>query len=313
MARAPAIRASKHTQQTDASMAVSPNNEPMTVTLGADVLFQYRRFSLYNSPYVSHDRGCAIDLYPGSETDTSDDEGVPSPVAGEVLDVRTVRAPPRPYAAEHDYLVLVDTGSHVARLLHVEPAVEPGDVVEVGDPLGDLVRAGFFAPWVPNHIHLGFRPREANHYRASGSVPLDVDVEIQPVEWDGTGTVLETGETWARLDEPAHPAPGEVFVGLESDGSVLDGGFPHYDWGGLLGEGTDAEIAGTRVGTVSGRDVRWRDCTVRANGQAVTGIALFCAQDGFGIKLVGEGVPFTTGEEVTVEIEANERLSDRVR
>jgi len=288
----------------------------MVVSLGSDLLAQYRRFSLYNSPFVAHDRGCAVDLYP-------DGDRAPSPVAGEVLDSREVRAPPKPYAAEHDHLLLVDTGEYVARLLHVDPGVEPGDSVAVGDPLGDLVRAGFFSPWVPNHIHLGFRPPDANPYRASGSLPISVDVDVRPLPWDGTGTVVETGETWARLDAPAHPTPGDGFVGLDGGGAVLDGGFPHYDGGGLLGRpvdtvtgdgrtdsdgGTDrgsrdAAVAGTAVGTATGRTVTWHDCTVRANGRPVTGLALFCARDGFGVKLVGETVDLVVGESVTVSVE----------
>ena len=129
----------------------------MAVTLDRDLLSRYRRFTLYNSPFAAHDRGCAVDLYPDPETGVA-----VSPVAGEVLEVRQVRAPPKPYAAEHDYLLLIDTGEHVARLLHVDPAVETGERVAVGDPLVGLVRTGFFAPWVPNHIHLGFRTRGAN-------------------------------------------------------------------------------------------------------------------------------------------------------
>lgn len=252
----------------------------MTVTLDSDTLFQYRRFTLYNSPYVAHDTGAAIDLYPEAGT-------APSPVAGEVIDTRTVDAPPKPYAEAHDYLILVDTGPHVARLLHVEPTVEAGDQVEVGDTLGTLVRAGFFAPWVPNHIHLGFRDHDANPYRASGSLRLTADVNPTPLSWDGTGAVLETGETWARLDSPAHPDPGSAFVGLESDGGVLDGGFPHYERGGLLGDGERAVFAGTEVGTVSDRTVTWDDVTVEANGEPIRGVALYCARDSFGIKLVG--------------------------
>lgn len=263
------------------------------------MLFQYRRFSLYNSPFVAHDRGCAIDLYPSGET-------APSPVSGTVVDTRKVRAPPKPYADQFDYLILVDTGSHIARLLHVKPTVEPGDSVAIGESIGTLIRAGFFAPWVANHIHLGFRPHEANPYRASGSIPLDVDTEVRPLSWDGTGTVIETGETWAKLDGSTHPAPGEAFVGLESGGGVLDGGFPHYNQGGLLAGGTDVKIAGTQVGTLcessDTRTVRWFDCDVRVNGTAVTGIALFCARDQFGIKLVGEH-DVVPGERVTVTIE----------
>jgi len=234
----------------------------MAVPLPAGVLSQYERFSLYNSPYVAHDRGCAIDLYPGAETETG---RAPSPVAGEVLDTRTVEAPPKPYAAAQDHLILVDCGKYIARTLHVDPAVEPGDRVAVGDSLGKLVRAGFFAPWVSNHIHLGFRKREANPYRASGSLPIVPEISIEALAWDGSGTVTETGGTYAILDGPAHPDPG-TFAGISgsfvpastaeetTEGGraeevsatsdrpdatdihpvVLDGGLPHYDGGGAL-------------------------------------------------------------------------------
>jgi hypothetical protein len=267
----------------------------MAVTIGADNLQQYYRFSLYNSPYVAHDEGCAIDLYP-------DGDLALSPVAGEIIETRTVQAPPKPYAVAHDHLILIDTGEYVARTLHVNPDVEAGESVTIGDPLGTLVRVGFFAPWVPNHIHLGFRPHEANHYRASGSLPISVDVSLQAVSWDGTGTVVENGETWAHLDAPGHPDPG-TFAGLASGDGVLDGGFPHYDYGGVLQGGTRAEITGIPVGTVSDRTVTWHDYTVFANDQLLTGIALFCARDQFGIKLVGRDLDLSSGEDVTVRID----------
>jgi hypothetical protein len=270
------------------------------VVVSASVLDRYRRFSLYNSPFPAHDRGFAIDLYPHGGR-------APSPVAGTVRDTKTVRAPPKPYAAEHDHLIVVDTGDRLARILHVDPAVEPGDEIERGDDLGALVRAGFFAPWVPNHVHLGFREHGADPYRASGSLPIDVTVAVEGLPWDGTGTVVEAGDTWARLDAPAHPAPGERFVGLASGDGVLDGGLPHYDGGGLLfgGDGANAEVTGVLVGAVDGRDVTWRDCRVLANGEPVTGLALFCGKDAFGAKLVGEGIGLDPGDDVTVAIETD--------
>lgn len=271
----------------------------MAVTLGPDVLFEFRRFTLYNSPFVAHDEGCAIDLYP-------DGPVCPSPVAGEVVDIREVRAPPKPYAAEHDVLVLVDTGEHVARLLHVDPDVAVGETLSVGDPLGSLVRAGFFAPWVPNHVHLGFRPPDADPYRASGSVRLEAEVPTRALAWDGTGTVRETGETWARLDRPAHPDPGELFVGLAAGGGVLDGGVPHYQHGGVLwrsDRSTDrVTLAGAPVGTVSGRTVRWHDRRVLVDGRPVTGLALYCARDRFGVKIVGDALELAVGDEVRVTV-----------
>src|SRR6056297_644201 len=234
----------------------------MAVTLPEEVLVRYRRFSLYNSPFDAHDRGCAIDLYP-----PADDPVAPSPVAGEVVDTRTVRAPPKPYAAEYDHLIVVDTGDRIARILHVDPGVEPGEQIAVGDPLGELVRAGFFAPWVPNHIHLGFRPADANPYRAAGSLRVEPAVGVEPLAWDGTGRVVERGETFVVLDEPAHPAPGERFVRMATGGidgddrplGVLDGGFPHYEGGGLLsadaGAGHPSADAGSTAASESGRAV----------------------------------------------------------
>ncbi|MFC6836940.1 hypothetical protein [Halomarina ordinaria] len=279
------------------------------VTLDGEVLSRYRRFSLYNSPYVAHDHGCAIDLYPGDGVERATD--APSPVAGEVVDTRAVRAPSKAYAAERDFLILVDTGDYVARTLHVEPSVSPGERVAVGDSLGTLVRAGFFAPWVDNHIHLGFRPHEANHHRASGSLPIDVGVPVEPLPWDGTGRVQRVGETYAVLDAPAHPAPDEHFVGVACGDAVLDGGFPHYDGGGLLGgvPGDPVSLAGSRIGTVgeNGRDVRWEAVEVRANGTPITGVSLFCAQDAaFGAKLVCPETSFEVGEAVEVSIHPTE-------
>ncbi|MCU4754500.1 hypothetical protein OB919_21445 [Halobacteria archaeon AArc-curdl1] len=246
-----------------------------SVTVDSSLLAHTVRFSLYNSPYAAHNRGCAIDLYPGTLADGRTTVA-PSPVSGTVLETRTVRAPAKPYAPEHDHLVLLScdgpqpVAGLVARILHVDPDVEPGEYVDAGDSLGTLVRAGFFAPWVDNHLHVGFRTPDQNHHRASGSLELSLGLDVTPLEWDGTGTVIETGDTYAVLDAPIHPAPGTAFVGIaakrhggaetgtagqietttagQSETSagetmaatagVLDGGLPHYEGGGFLECGT---------------------------------------------------------------------------
>ena len=294
----------------------------MAVTLSRDVLAQYQRLTLYNSPFAAHDRGCAVDLYPGdSAGDTRHpnpeaDKSIPapSPVGGEVLETRTVTAPSKPYAASDDHLILVDTGERVARVLHVDPAVTAGDRVAVGDSLGRLVRAGFFAPWVANHLHLGFRDYGANHHRAAGSLPLELDpaLDVAALDWDGTGTVVATGETYAVLDSPTHPAPGERFAGIAGTNAdddtlgVLDGGLPHYDHGGVIRADEslgDVYLLGESLGPVDGRTVRWDDCTVLANGEPVTGLAFALGRDSAGVKLVGEDVDLAVGTDATVSIE----------
>lgn len=291
-------------------------------TLGDAILSRYERFSLYNSPYPAHDRGCAIDLYPDR-----DDGVAPSPVAGEVLDVHERRVPAKSHAEATDHVLLVAVdpdatpglvrdgndhdGEWVARLLHVDPAVEPGDRVEPGASLGRLVRSGFFAPWVANHLHLELRPRGANLLRARGSprLALAADVTVEPAPWDGRGTVVETGDTYVRLDEPAHPEPGE-WAALASDESTpLDGGLRHYAGGGCYqSNGVDAgyegplSLLGTRVGHADGRTVRWADVAVRLDGEPVTGLSLFVGADRLGTKVVCPDHSHVVGDEVTVDV-----------
>ncbi len=298
------------------------------VTLDGDVLARYPRASLYNSPYPAHNAGCAVDLYPDSAAERSEAAGrasgetassaaggragrarrAPSPVAGEVVETRTVRCPSKPYAADHDHLVVVDTGEYLARILHVEPAVEPGDTVDLGGDLGRMVRSGFFAPWVANHVHLGFRERDGDAVRASGSLPLDIDAPIEPVSWDGTGEVVETGETYALLDAPEHPTPGDALAGVATDGGgVLDGGFPHYEGGGVLGRASSDEAVsflGREVGdTTDGRTVAWRDVTVTADGGPIHGLSLWLGSDRLGVKLVAPDREFAVGDRVAVAVE----------
>jgi hypothetical protein len=274
------------------------------VVLPESVLRRHERFSLYNSPYPAHESGHAIDLYPGTDA-------ARSPVSGVVQSTRTVRCPRQPHAANEDHLLLVDCGDHVARLLHVDPVVSSGDEVEIGDRIGTLVRSGFFGRWVDNHIHLGFRRPEQNLQRASGSLRIDVDVPVTGIEWDGTGTIVETGATHVRLDSPTDDGGG--FTALAGDdGTPLDGGLVHYTGGGALTPvDGDVSLLGTVVGVADGRDISWRDVAARVDGCRASGLSLFVSREPFGAKLVfRDGHDFTVGDEVAVAIEA---VSDPVR
>ena len=265
-----------------------------TVSLPAGVVERYEKFSRFNSPYPAHERGRAVDLYPG--------DGVGrSPVTGTVRAVRTVGCPDRPYAAGEDHLIVVDLADEwcaradvpagtAARILHVIPEVDPGDRVAVGDALGPTTRSGFFGQWVDDHVHLGFRPPDANPFRASGSLPVAARVPVEPVAWDGKGAVVERGATHVVLDGPRRADPGRsgsdpAFAALASDEGVpLDGGLAHYAGGGTfalggepsesgepgrraVGPGDAVSLLGTRVGTAAehgGGDATAARCDDRA-------------------------------------------------
>jgi hypothetical protein len=288
----------------------------MSVTLPLDSLDGYRRFSRFNSPYPAHDDGRAVDLYPEAG------RGI-SPVSGVVRETRTVGCPDRPYAASEDHLIVVDLDDEwcrragaepgtVARILHVIPEVSPGDRVAVGDDLGPTTRSGFFGQWVDDHVHLGFRAPDASALRASGSLPVAVDVAVEPVPWDGCGTVIERGPTHVLLDAPTHPDPGGTFAALASDEGVpLDGGLAHYAGGGVFGgdsagrldERTTATLFGTRVGAADGRGLAWDPVDVLANGERVVGLSLFAARDaGYGAKVVCPDREFEIGEAVSLGV-----------
>ncbi|MFC5279081.1 hypothetical protein ACFPM1_09980 [Halorubrum rubrum] len=281
------------------------------VRLPVGILSRYRRFSRFNSPYPAHDAGRAIDLYPPGE------DGV-SPVTGVVRETHTVGCPDRSYAASEDHLIVVDlddewcrrTGTEpgtIARILHVIPSVEPGDRVDVGDSLGPMTRSGFFGRWVDDHVHLGFRAPGTDVLRASGSLPVDVDVSVAGVSWNGTGTVLTRGPSHVVLDAPTHPDPGERFAAIASDDGVpLDGGLAHYAGGGGFADvdlGRTVSLWGTRVGVATDRGIEWEPIDVTANGERVTGLSLFAARDGdYGAKVIRPDHEFAVGDRVSVDV-----------
>lgn len=282
-------------------------------------------FTLYNSPYAAHTEGRAVDLYPSDGT-------APSPVSGTVLDVVSVTAPPNAYAEDRDYLIVVSVtepaqvAEYTARILHVDPTVTPGDRVTIGDGLGRTIRSGYFAPWVDDHLHVGFRDPDADPYRASGSIPLSIDVPVEAMPWNGHGTVIEQGETYVLLDRPAHPKPGRGFAGIgattDTDGAdtekggephvtdaVVDGGYPHYDGGGVIptepgGLPTEGPVRllGEHVGTASGRTVTWADRRVLVDGDPVLGLSLYVGRDRAGAKVICPDREFDIGQSVAVDI-----------
>jgi hypothetical protein len=191
------------------------------------------RFSLFNSPYPGHRLKSGIDVYPslGFGGDA------PSPVEGDVLKVRRVKAPRgRGFAdAGYDVVTLlrpVDNPGVVVKILHVDTRLSVGDHVELGDCLGTLLRSGYYGWGTSPHIHLEVREPQ-DPLRARGGHAIHVlhgFADAEPVT-EIAGEVVWTQPEYAlvRLGTRGAGLTGE----LGGEPGVVDGGIPYYGWLGF--------------------------------------------------------------------------------
>jgi len=136
------------------------------------------RYAFYNSPYPAHRLSTGIDIYPGKGFG----EAAGSPVSGRVTLVRKVRAPKARQFRDHghDAVILLESRENperVIKILHVEPSVQEGDVLETGQTLGTLLRSGYFGYSTAPHIHLEVR-RPGDPLRARGGLRFERLQEI---------------------------------------------------------------------------------------------------------------------------------------
>jgi hypothetical protein len=205
------------------------------------------RYAFYNSPYPAHRLSTGIDIYPG----TGFGELVGSPVSGRVTLVRNVRAPKARKFRDHghDTVILLESRENperVIKLLHVEPSVQEGDVMETGQNLGTLIRSGYFGYSTAPHIHLEVK-RPGDPLRVRGGLRFERLQEIGNVPELGSLECLvhRSVEEYAEIE-----ISGASQWGLQCEAGgtpgVLDGGIPYYGW---LGVHTDASPQ--RVGSVN--------------------------------------------------------------
>lgn len=204
------------------------------------------RISFFNSPYRMHFELSAVDIYPKSML-------APSPVSGKVVTIRKFIAPKPKYfrAPRHDYIIVIQptrSKANVVRILHVAPSVEVGQMIEVGDQLGGILRSGFYDFWTDPHLHVEVRRKE-DFIRARGGMPLRPRLGkvklINAPRTDFKAKIVLRKPEYILL----HGAPlARVgpFTGLAAsvgkEIGVLDGGLPHYGWGAVMGARCKDEV-----------------------------------------------------------------------
>jgi len=191
------------------------------------------RFSLFNSPYPGHRLKSGIDVYPSLAFG-----GVaPSPVEGDVVMVRRVKAPRgRGFTdAGYDVVTLlkpVDNPGVVVKILHVDTRLSTGDHVDLGDELGSMLRSGYYGWGTSPHIHLEVR-EPSDPLRARGGHTIHVlkgFADAEPAE-EIAGEVVWTQPEYAllRLRTRGAGLTGD----LDGEPGVVDGGIPYYGWLGF--------------------------------------------------------------------------------
>ena len=182
-------------------------------------IFVSDKFSFFNSPYIGHKTGCAIDIYSPL-----------SPIDGYVKKIIKLR---------HDYLLLIecsDNSSVYAKILHVKPFFHIGDHVHIGDSLGTLIWSNYFSPWTDPHIHLELRhPDDA--IRATGGHKL-VNSEKCNIEFRNIDIEVNNIEHYDQYVKATLP---EIYFeqingyfGFKFGEGIICGGLPHYDYGAYI-------------------------------------------------------------------------------
>ena len=221
------------------------------------------KFSFFNSPYPAHRLSTGMDVYP----ERGFGDAAPSPVHGEVTLVRKVRCPQSRSFKDHGHDVVLlmrslENPEKVVKMLHVEPSVEPGDVLEPGQPLGTLIRSGFYGFATHPHIHVEVR-KPSDAIRARGGHHLCRLTEVTPgrVMDELVGTVTRSIPEYSIV-RLRGAGPWGLTGSIGGVPVILDGGLPYYGWLGAHYEevprGDKIELCGSIIAEI--RERRERTC-----------------------------------------------------
>lgn len=256
-------------------------------------------FSYFNSPYIGHSLGSAIDIYPRHDGWSCQIE---SPIDGCISKIKKMGMGLEKQfpTSDHDFGVAIKpegSGSDIVRILHVEPKVTIGEKISVGDHIGTALRSRYFNYWTGPHYHVEVMD-ENSFNRSSQSYPLEIPFEYVPTKRDSiceeTNFEVRSVSKDSIIGYPTdlnHLSIGR-FHGISAfneNGSrigILDGGISHYKHGGVIGSqeivaGATIELEGIKIGSIAesmqGASYFHRNSllTPLLNGDELLGISCF--------------------------------------
>jgi hypothetical protein len=229
---------------------------PVAISGGVTLLCpEDGRYSFYNSPYPAHHLMTGIDIYPN----TSESLSAPSPVKGEILQIRRVKAPHGHgfEAPEHDTVTIIrstQAPERIVKILHVDTQAEVGDTMHAGQALGPMIRSGYFGYQTPLHAHIEVRSLE-DPLRVRGACPMNslLDLDKLEVSEQLVGTVMMARRGYAQISL-SQGGPWTV-ASVGGKLGIIDGGVPLYGWFGIHvkspKEGAIVQLLGKQIGIVT--------------------------------------------------------------
>ena len=108
--------------------------------------------AFHSSPYPVHVQGGAIDIFGSREFGTF----VLSPISGEVTLIDKSKVGRARYfkTEPYDYIFVIKNDEACVRMLHMEPEIEIGENVKVGDKIGRYIRTPLLPFWSYPHVHV---------------------------------------------------------------------------------------------------------------------------------------------------------------
>ncbi len=229
---------------------------------------EHSHFSFFNSPYIGHREGGAIDIYSRVPLFPFEE--------GEVIEIRKVRTPTHIPVSE-DFLIAFRLNDELClKTLHVKPTVKIGEKLSRGDEFGKLILSGFFMPWSDKHVHVELR-RCDDRYRARGAMKLrPIIQELVPSSSQNLFEIVEKKEHfyWIRplKREEKKQTP------IKENDFAIEGGLPHYGHGAVFGNVKKLNFFGKEIECREQRDnlcLFDSQFYLYANSQKIKGIGTY--------------------------------------
>lgn len=214
-------------------------------------ILQGSHFTIGTSPYYAHQHGLAVDIYQNLSLENYD---VVSPISGKVIKSKKLIAPKAKFKGgiDNDYIIVVqnfDDTELAYKILHVNPKVQVGDLLEIGDYIGTTIRNGYFAYWSSPHLHLEIRPHD-DAIRARGGKTFSLNSEKNKKLEKPTKKIqfkeipLEIHSVYPEFILAKLPTEYyhsiKPFYGIKGNrgdmNCILDAGIPHYKYGTIISQ-----------------------------------------------------------------------------